>query len=232
LQRRLIRAAAGAALLLGATAAPAATRGYSVTSFDRIRVEGPFDVTVRTGVGSSGRADGPDRRMLDRVRIEVIGRTLVIRRDQDAASGGALTGIRIAVSTPAVTGATVLGTGMVTIDSGRGARFDVAVSGAGSVSVAALDIDLVNVTILGSGTARLAGRARQVRASVQGAGTIAATPLSTQDATITMAGTGTVALTAIRTARITASGAGAITISGTPACTVQSVGTVEVRCGH
>jgi len=218
-----------AAALLPA-AAPAATRGFSVTSFDRIRVEGPFAVTLRTGTGSSARADGPDRRALDDVRIETMGRTLVIRRDRSGTSSAPPKGVRIALTTPAVTGATVLGSGSLSVDAARGARFDAAVSGAGALTIARIDTDVLNVTVTGAGSTKLDGATRQLRAILQGAGTLDAPGLTAQDAVLTTAGTATVTLTATRTAKINATGSGDVTILGTPACTVASTGTVEVTC--
>ncbi|WP_165374805.1 GIN domain-containing protein [Sphingomonas montana] len=229
MQRRLILPIATAALL-SAAAAPAATRGFSVTSFDRIRLEGPFAVTLTTGAGASARADGPDQRMLERVRIDVMGRTLVIRRDRDTTSGGTLKGIRIALSTPALSGASVLGAGSLTVAANRGARFDATVSGAGALAVTGLDTDLLNVTSTGAGSTTLAGRARNLRAVMQGTGTIDAPTLIAQDAVVTTAGSGTLTLTAVRTAKVGATGGGLVTILGTPACTVTSEGTVEVVC--
>ncbi|MFD1951772.1 GIN domain-containing protein [Sphingomonas arantia] len=228
MQRSLIALLAAAAAL--PTPAAAATRSYSVTSFDRIRVEGPFAVTLITSAGSSARAEGPDARMLGGVRLDMMGRTLVIRRDRDATQGGSLRGIRIALTTPALLGATVLGAGSLTVATGRGARFDAGVSGAGSLGVTGLDTDLLNVTITGAGSTKLAGRTRALRAVVQGAGVIDAPDLATQDATIVTAGSGTITVAATRTAKVNATGAGAITILGTPACTVASEGTVDITC--
>ncbi|GGE92602.1 GIN domain-containing protein [Sphingomonas prati] len=224
----LLAGIAGAAAL--PTPAPAATRGYTITSFDRIRVEGPFAVTLTTGAGSSARAEGPDGRMLSGVRLDMMGRTLVIRRDRDAIQGGTLRGIRIALTTPAILGATVVGAGSLTVATSRGARFDAGVSGAGSLAVTGLDTDLLNVTITGAGNTKFAGRTRALRAVVQGAGVIDAPDLATQDATIVSAGSGTITVAAARTAKVNATGAGAVTILGTPACTVASEGTVDVTC--
>lgn len=226
MQRGLILLAA--ALL--PTAAPAATRSFSVTSFDRVRVEGPFAVTLRTGTGSSARAEAPDLRALDGLRIENMGRTLVIRRDRDSRSGAPLKGVRIAIATPAITGATLLGAGSLTIDTARGARFDASVSGAGALAVGKIASDLLNITITGAGNTTMSGTTHQLRAIIQGAGTIDAPGLIAQDVVLTSAGTATATLAATRSAKVNATGSGTITILGTPACTVASEGTVEISC--
>jgi hypothetical protein len=59
-------------------AAPASQRNYSVTSFDRIRVDGPYQVQLQTNVAPYARAKG-SQAALDGVSIAVEGRTLIVR---------------------------------------------------------------------------------------------------------------------------------------------------------
>ena len=66
-----------------ASPATAADRNYSVTSFDRIRVEGPYSVNVTTNVAPFARASG-DLRAIDRVSLRVEGRTLYVRANRPA----------------------------------------------------------------------------------------------------------------------------------------------------
>ena len=78
--------AAMLALTLAVPAA-AAQRGYSVTSFERIQVHGPFVVRVTTGRGSSARAEG-DQRAIDEIAVQVVGNTLRVRRNVSNSWGG------------------------------------------------------------------------------------------------------------------------------------------------
>ncbi len=66
-----------------AAAAPATQRNFSVTSFDRIRIDGPYQVDLRTNVAPYARASGTPV-SLDGVSIKVEGRTLIVR----SGSGG------------------------------------------------------------------------------------------------------------------------------------------------
>ena len=59
-------------------AAAPATRNYSVTSFDRIRIDGPYRVALKTNVSPFARATGSPL-SLDGLSIGVEGRTLVVR---------------------------------------------------------------------------------------------------------------------------------------------------------
>ena len=55
---RSLRLALSAALAALASPAAAETRSYTITSFDRVRIDGPYAVTVRTNSGSFARATG------------------------------------------------------------------------------------------------------------------------------------------------------------------------------
>ena len=82
-----MKTAALAALLLVAAPAMAATRSYSVTSFDRIRVDGPYQLMLKTNVAPFARAAG-SQQALDAVSIRVEGRTLIVRADEGGSWGG------------------------------------------------------------------------------------------------------------------------------------------------
>src|SRR5437868_11888372 len=66
------------ALLFLAGPAQAAEHIYSIGSFDRIRVEGPFDVRLVIAPSPGARAEG-DRQAIDNLDIRVEGMTLIIR---------------------------------------------------------------------------------------------------------------------------------------------------------
>ncbi|MDB5663060.1 MAG: hypothetical protein JWN59_1398 [Sphingomonas bacterium] len=218
-----------------AAAAPtaAATRSYSVTGFERIRVEGPYSVTLKVGPSNSAVATG-DQRAIDRLRVEVQSRTLVIRADRSASGGwqaespGRLT---IAVATPALTAAILAGSGSLAIDRAKAMRFDLAVSGSGSATIGALASDRLSLALVGSGEIVIGGSAAQTRASLQGSGTIDATRLAADDLDLSVTGSGDAHFTARRTAKVTTTGSGGVTVDGKPACTVTSSGSGEVRCG-
>ena len=67
-----------AAIIVAGTPADAATRNFGVTSFTKIRVSGPYKVSVATGVAPFARATGSSA-AIDRVAIEVRGDTLVVQ---------------------------------------------------------------------------------------------------------------------------------------------------------
>lgn len=222
-------------LLLALLPAPAlaATRTYSITTFDRIRLEGPYTVTLRVGPGASARADG-DQRAIDRLKVEVQGTTLVIRTGTtgwggwDKASPGR---VSLAVTTPALSGVGLSGSGMLAIDRAKAMRFDIAVSGSGSVALEAVATDRLGVVLVGSGRVTVAGHAPQTKATLQGSGSIDATKLAVDDLELGSSGSGDAKFAATRTAKVSATGSGDVWVAGTATCTVNAVGSGEVRCG-
>src|SRR3546814_8890037 len=115
-----------AALALTATApAQAAERRYTVTDFDRIRVDGPFVVTLATGKSPSATASGGSR-ALERVAIDVEGRTLRISPNRPPWGGypGEQRGpVEIVVTGHDLRAASVNGSGRLVIDEVEAMRF-------------------------------------------------------------------------------------------------------------
>ena len=217
-----------------ATSVGAAERRYSVTDFDRIEVRGPYQVTLSTGRNSSARADGA-LAALDRVSIDVQGRTLRIRANPSAWGGNPdqRSGpVSIRLSTRDLRAATVIGSGTLAIDRVAGLRVDLGLSGSGGLSVGAVDADNLAIGLLGAGNMTLGGKAKQFRATVQGSGDLAAAGLVVDDADIHADGPGLIEIGAARSAKVEAAGAGDVTVGGRPACTVVNRGSGNVRCGE
>ncbi len=224
--RALIAAVVTAALPM---TAQAATRGYTITSFDAIRVDAPVKVVLTTGIGASAKAEG-DQSALDRLRVEVSGRLLNITMDkpQPGQKGGAAT---LRLSTGAVSRVVLTGGGSVALDRMKGLRAEIVLGGNGDVSVGALDLDRLDLSLAGGGRATLAGRAAVANIRVNGPGAVAAEGLKAGQASIANDGPGSVALTANGPTKITASGSGDVTVTGKGPCTVENRGTGRIACG-
>lgn len=215
-------------------AAPAsADRGYTVTSFDRVQIEGSFAVTLVTGKPVSARAVGTAQ-ATDRISIDVQGRTLRVRPNKSAWGGypGKDSGpVRIELTTHELRGATVLGAGSLEIDKARAMRFDVAVSGSGRIAIDSIDTDNLVLGLLGSGRIELGGKTKTLRATVQGSGDLDAAEFTAEDAEIAADTAGSIHVGVRRSAKIESTGHGETVIAGSPACTVQTRGFGRVRCG-
>jgi hypothetical protein len=229
----MIRILPLAALASLAQPALAAERRYTVTDFDRVQVEGPFQVTLTTGKGASALASGSGQ-ALDRVSVEVQSRTLKIRPNRSAWGGSKAQQsgpVTLTVSTHGLRSASVTGSGSLAIDKAKAMKFDAALSGSGRIAIGSVEADALTLGLLGGGKLVIGGRAKTVRATISGSGDLDAAALQSEDAEINADTSGTIALAVRRAARITATGAGDVAIGGAPACTVSNKGAGTVSCG-
>jgi hypothetical protein len=224
-----------ALLLLAASPARADDQRVMVMDFDRIQVDGPYRVTLTVGPTASVVATGT-RGALDRVAIDVQGRTLRVRPNRSAWGGGypgdRVGGpVTIQASTRELRAATVVGAGSISIDRAKGLRIDLNVSGSGRLGVASLDADQLFANLTGSGRIMVGGKARQLRAVIGGSGDLDGSALRVENADLIADTSGAIAFTAIRAAKVRANGAGDVAIAGTAACTVTGLAADLVRCG-
>ena len=219
-----------------ALAAPAlaAEKRIDVGSFERVRVEGPFEVRISTGQSPAVRASG-DARLIQRLEADVNGTTLVLRLGEGEGwestrsdGGGALV---IALSTPRVVAVTNSAGGRVTVDRVTGTRADLAVTGAGTMDVATAQADQLMATLVGTGRLTVGGRVGRARLASNGSGLLDAGGLSAGDLQVRQDGTGETRGQARFTAQITATGLGSVDIGGTPKCQIAGTPAGRVRCG-
>ena len=218
-------------LLVLSAPAHAAERNYSVTDYDRIRLDAPVRVTVTTGRSPSARASG-DQAGIDRLKIEVQGRTLVIGRNVSAWGGSGQSGpVELKLTAHALRGATVNGSGSLAIDRLRGATLQLVVAGSGALDVTAIEADVLSLGVVGDGRATVAGTAKRADLALRGPGSLVAEALMVGDLRLAADGPGSVKAAARKSAAITSSGSGTIVVTGKLACTVRATGSAEVRCG-
>ena len=219
-----------AALVLISTAASAAERNFSITSFDRVRVDGPYSVRLTTGVAPFARASG-SQAALDGVAIDVQGRTLVVRPSRSAWGGypGEQSGpVEIAIGTHEIGTAWVNGAGSLSIDRIKGLTFDLSIQGTGSADIGEARVDQLKIGITGAGSARIAGIAPKLTATVRGTSVLDASQLKVKDATVGAEGPSQVRLTATNEAQVEAMGLASIELAGSPACKVRAHGSATV----
>lgn len=218
------------ALVVAAAPATAANRNFGVTDFDRIRVDGPFKVSLATGVAPFARASG-SAAALDQVAVDVQGRTLVVHPNRSSWGGypGQRTGpVEIALGTHDLSAAWLNGAGSLQIDKVKGLSFDLSVEGTGAIGIGRTDVDQLRVSMAGSGSAALAGRAGKMTAVVRGISTLDAAALVTKDATIGAEGPATVRANVTNAAQVDGSGVATIMLTGEPACTTKLTGSASV----
>ena len=225
-----MKTAAFAALLVLAVPAHGTERNFSVTSFNRIRVDGPYQVTVRTNVSPYAKASGAQA-SLDGLSIKVEGRTLIVR----AGSGGwggypgeARGPVTIEVGTHELSTAWVNGAGALFIDKVKGLSFDLAIQGAGVMRIDSADVDQMKVGLSGSASTRLAGRAAKLTATVRGTSSLDAESLAVKDAVIGAEGPAMVRASVSGTAKVDALGLASVALAGAPSCMTKTQGSATV----
>jgi hypothetical protein len=221
---------ASAAASLIASPAEAATRNFGITSFDKVRVEGPFDVALKTGVAPYATASGSSA-ALDRVAIEVRGDTLVVRNDVNAWGGDPnrnLGPVEISLGTHDLSAAWVAGSGSLTIDRAKGLTFVLSIAGSAIADVGQADVDQLNVTLVGTASATLGGRAGKMVALVRGISSLDATNLAVKDAALTADGTTKIKANVSNSVTVGATGPATIELDGRPACTLRVNGSATV----
>ena len=217
-----------ASALVVATPALAAERRVDLSSFDKLRVEGPFRVIMTTGPSPRGALSG-DGAALRQVEAQVMGSTLVVRRAGGGAGGGDAP-VTLTLIAPPLSGVTVIGGAQVTVQAMKGSALNVSVTGTGEVRVGRADGDQLAATLFGP--ARLTiegGRVGKARLAANGPASIAAEALEAGDLTVTLDGPGEIAARARYMATVANGGLGKVTVAGTPKCRVTGGG--PVRCG-
>lgn len=227
---RILLSAAALVAILPASPAVAATRNFGITSFEKIRVDGPYRVRLSTGVAPFARASG-SAAALDRVAVEVRGTTLVVHNSLsswgDYASSD-LGPVDIVLGTHDLSSAWLNGSGTMAIDRVKGLKFDLSVQGSGAASVGRMMVDQLSVNVGGTASATLAGEAARITAVVRGISSLDAAALKTKDAVVGAEGAATIKADVRNAVTVDASGPVTVTLSGRPACTLRAKGSASV----
>lgn len=218
------------ALVAMPSAVQAGTRNYGITGFTKVRIEGPYKVTLTTRVPPFARASGSPT-ALDRVAIEVRGDTLVVHTNPSAWGGypGVDPGpVEVNVGTHDLSEATLNGSGSIAINRVTGLSFALAIQGSGAAQIQEVAADQMNVRLAGTTNARLAGNTKRLTASVRGLATLDAAKLNGPEAQLSAEGSATIDAVAVRSARIEAAGPVTIRLAGRPSCEVHVTGSATV----
>lgn len=207
------------------------TRTFAVQDFDAIALAAGDDIDVRTGTGFSVRAEGPADE-LDTLRIGRDDNRLVVARAKRVFGFGSRHGIKVFVTLPRLSEATVVGSGTMAVDRVEGTRFEANVAGSGDLNVAALGVDDAELTIAGSGDVRAGGAAKRLKANIVGSGGLDAAGLRVAEADVTVAGSGSVRAAVTGTAKVALMGSGDVDLGAVARCTISKRGSGSVRCGQ
>ncbi|MGL4313199.1 MAG: head GIN domain-containing protein [Sphingomonas sp.] len=206
-------------------------RDFPVSDFTRVSLTGSDDVRVRTGAQFSVHAEGPSE-TLDLLRIERDGDTLKIGRKPTIGFAWGGRGATITVTMPAIRGASVTGSGDLTVDHATGDAFDGAATGSGNLSIAALAVKNGSFSVTGSGDVEARGTAQALTLSVTGSGDLRLKGVEAQGATVSVMGSGNAAANVNGAATVSVMGSGDVDLGPKARCTTSKLGSGEVSCGH
>ena len=208
-------------------------RNYNVGAFDEIDLAGAYDATVRTGPAPSVHAKGGEN-LLDRLEVEVRNGKLVIRPKQRMGfhwGWGHSGKVELTITVPQLKGATLAGSGGISIDKVQGDSFEGEVAGSGGLSVGSLDVQTLKLSIAGSGDAKAgAGKAHSAQYEIAGSGGVDAGGVTAERLKVGIAGSGSVKARATGAAAVDIMGSGDVEVTGGAKCSVTKAGSGDVRC--
>lgn len=208
------------------SAAPT-SRNFTITSFDRIRMEAPFDVTLATRKAPFARAEGSPA-TLDAIDLRVEGRTLIVRQRAGWNGAGKAGPVRLSLGTPDLRSVTLVGSGRLRIDRMSGLSITLGLAGPGQIGIADLRADLIDLQAGGSGAVALAGVIKKGRITAEGTSVIDAAALQSEELVIQSEGNSEVRASARRLVDVNASGSSTVTLSNPVACTQRVSGAASV----
>ena len=200
-------------------------RHRMVGGFERVRIEGPFDVEMTTGAPNVTLVGPP--LALDGVAVRVEANTLVIdtgttgwqRRTREI--GGP---VKIRVAAMGVRTLLAKGGARIHASGLTGTRLDLALDGAGSLDVDGIRGDQLVATHTGTGPMRLAGVAGRARILGYGTAAVDASGLRADEAVLVWQSTGDLTIDVRYAAQVANNGQGLVTVIGKPECRVGGTG--------
>jgi len=215
-------------------AGPTVSRNYQIGNFQAIEVAGPYDVQVRTGSNPSVSGTGSEK-LLGRTVVEVQGDKLLIHAENNHSffhfGFGSRGKAHFVVTVPQLSGASIAGSGGITVDKVTGNAFEGDIAGSGGLNLTSVEVQSLKLSIGGSGGVKAGtGRAKSVEYEIAGSGGIDAAGITAEQAKVSIAGSGSVKANATATADVEVMGSGDVNVTGGAKCTVSKEGSGDVHC--
>jgi len=206
-----------------------AERGFEVGAFQSVALQGPHNVVVTVGGQPGVRAEG-DTAALDMLDIRVENGRLIVGTRRGWSWRGPQGEVTVRVTAPALSQASIGGSGDMRIDRVQGERFEASIGGSGDMEIAALQAREAEFSIAGSGGIRAAGTAEAADISIAGSGDMALDGLQTRRAHVSVMGSGNIAVQASEAVDGSIMGSGDVTVRGAARCSVSRMGSGTVTC--
>ena len=191
-----------------------------------IVLAGPDTVIIGRGdtfdVEVSGDADA-----VEALRFHREDDTLAISRMKD--SGNKIGSATVRVTVPSLTAMVLAGSGTMEAEEMSDSA-DVTIAGSGTAKVANMAVSKLDMTIAGSGDFEAAGTADRLDMTVAGSGSARMAGLKVDRADITIAGSGDAEFQSDGRVEASIVGSGDVTVRGRATCEVSAMGSGKLRC--
>ena len=211
----------------GVSGVPLAQLDTSGKAPDTITLLGPDTVHVTGGDRLAITVDG-DPAIKDQLRFTLKDGNLGITREKHGFGQGGTVTINVVV--PPLQGIVLMGSGTVQSDALHGEDARVVIAGSGSVDSTRVDVGTLKVDVLGPGTVRAAGHARNLALTIGGSGNADLSGLSVDAAKADVAGSGSGRFASDGTVDASILGSGDIHVRGRATCTVKTMGSGTLVC--
>jgi hypothetical protein len=201
----------------------------TTASFNSVKALGPDNIVFVTGDTFTIKAEG-NAKAVATLRYKIDDNSIVIGRDKGNWFGEAGEGVTVTITAPALSAASLAGSGDFTADRMTGDDVAVKIAGSGSLNVGSIEAKKLETKIAGSGDAIVSGKVDSADFSVLGSGSIDAQNLTATDADVSIAGSGDVRLNATGKVKAKVAGSGDINVTGGAACDSKSVGSGNITC--
>lgn len=198
--------------------------------FDRIDLTGPDNVDVRQGKDFAVRAEG-DPAAIGHLEIRVVDGVLKIGRESRWNLGWSSDkGATIHVTMPAISGASLTGSGDLTVDRVEGKAMKAALTGSGDLTLGAVAVDMLQAELTGSGDISARGDAQSVDVSITGSGNFDGDDLKAGGGKVEIMGSGDSRFASDGAVAISILGSGDANVKGRATCKANVMGSGEAHC--
>jgi hypothetical protein len=197
-------------------------------NFQRLRLDGSFDVTAQSGATARVVLQADDN-LLPLIQTELDGDTLVIK-GRKGASFRTRNPIKISVDFTQLAAIELRGSGNLSATGLKGKQFELSLSGSGNAVLTHIDVDHFEAALAGSGDMTLSGKTNSNELSIAGSGDIHADQLISRQTEVSIAGSGDAQVHASESLEASIAGSGDVRYAGKPAKVDRSVvGSGDVR---
>lgn len=202
-----------------------ATQTRSVTTFNKVKTSGNFDVHITKG-DELEIVLNAEENILPYIETSVSNKTLLIDIHGTHNVNNKLP-MTVYITVPELLSAKQSGSGTITTDYFSGDKMEFSISGSGSISTA-VDANFIDASISGSGWMLITGNANHSNLSISGSGNIDSSDLTVNDCNAHISGSGNLQIKALQSVYAKISGSGNVYYSGNPVLDLHVSGSGKI----